>query len=255
MRTFPLAGLIVLAFLLTRCDSVPNVIADDPAQVSIAGITFSPPLVDLAMVPNEWLSGDRVAIPFEMSGTLQGQVERIARIEYSLEAPGSPVSVAAQGTLTRNGSAFSGSRQLLLPLEAIGNYSLLVTVITQDERIAATARGTLRLLAPGAPPVIERVEFNPPVVRPPTTLRVFVTVSHPGGLGRIARVEGRAPNGNLFQLYDDGQTSGDAVAGDGRYTASFDVPAAAPGDQTFRFWAVDRTGQRSEEITATVTIQ
>jgi hypothetical protein len=125
--------------------------------------------------------------------------------------------------------------------------------VTSDHRIAARAQGLLHMTAPGEPPVIEEAVFDPTVVNPPATFRAIATVSHPGGLDRIARVEVITHTNAVFDLFDDG-TQGDEAAGDGRFTRTFQSEGAAPGEYTWRFRAYDRTGQVSEEVTATFVV-
>jgi hypothetical protein len=79
-------------------------------------------------------------------------------------------------------------------------------------------------------------------------------VSDPDGLNNLLSVVVRTPNGSELEMFDDGASLGDEVAGDGRYTATFDVPQAEPGTFTFEFQAFDRFGLSSEIVTRDVTV-
>ncbi|MFV1980721.1 MAG: hypothetical protein ACC655_06170, partial [Rhodothermia bacterium] len=84
-------------------------------------------------------------------------------------------------------------------------------------------------------------------------------VDDPDGLGNIASVVARVPNGQTFEMLDDGgegSDSGDEVAGDGRYTVTFDAPEGTPaGTVQFEFQAFDRQGQESNIIVRDLTIK
>jgi len=91
-------------------------------------------------------------------------------------------------------------------------------------------------------------------------------VYDPDGLGNILRVMGEAPNGSEFQMFDDGDTSGDDVADDGEFTATFDVPqevcsdtvpppCVTPGPQRFKVQAFDRSGNESNVFETDVEVQ
>jgi hypothetical protein len=84
---------------------------------------------------------------------------------------------------------------------------------------------------------------------------LIAVVSDPDGLGNIQDVFVTTPNGNSLKMFDDGESLGDDVANDGRYTASFDVPTATPGTFTFSFKAVDRSGLESEVVIKEIIVQ
>ena len=86
-------------------------------------------------------------------------------------------------------------------------------------------------------------------------LSLIAAVTDPDGLGNISQVVVRTPNGQEWPMFDDGRSLGDEMAGDGRFTASFEVPQATPGTQTFRFQAFDRTGLASPVVEKAVTIE
>src|SRR5690606_2451282 len=110
------------------------------------------------------------------------------------------------------------------------------------------------------------VDPNP--VRPPGAFVVSVEVADPDGLANVARVV-LASAGAEFRLCDDGNTgacgfggtdrpspSGDATAGDGRFSRRFQLPEGSPpGDVGFTGQAFDRAGQASASVPLIVTIQ
>ena len=178
---------------------------------------------------------------------------RIDRVRYTVT--GQFEGVIAAGTMTDGGDGvYTAAPAFRLGRDQRGRYSVLVYAVDDGGLLSNEARGLFILAGIGlGPPVVEAID-GPAEFRPPGVLRFVVTVADPDGLGDIARVELTAPAGGVFQLFDDGQTFGDEVAGDGRFTAAFDVPEAAPGPQTFVFRAFDRDGLVSEDVPFTVTI-
>ncbi len=141
-----------------------------------------------------------------------------------------------------------------LPRGGIGRYEVVVFATDTTGGLSNQARGALLFeVAEGRPPVIVRIEA-PETFTPPGTLTLVAEVSDPDGLSNIRQVLVTTPNGAELSMFDDGATQEDESAGDGRYTASFNVPSASPGPQVFRFRAVDRSGLTSETVEATITI-
>ncbi len=65
---------------------------------------------------------------------------------------------------------------------------------------------------------------------------------------------GNPATGNPFAMRDDGQ-SGDATAGDGRYSLTIQItPQSATGAYRFEFQAQDRSGALSDKIVHTITV-
>lgn len=248
--------LLGLLLSLAACDSAPGPADLNPRPPVLSDFSFGPEVVNPGQLPEGWqATDDGVSGPVTVRVTASDPDGTVDEVRYVVQSPTDPTQPLALGLLDAAGGArYEASFTLELPPGAVGNYTVLVFAIDDDRVQSGEVRGLLRFSASGAPPVIENVEADPEVVRPPTTLTLIVTVSDPDGLDNISRVEGTTPNGQTFSLFDDGQSLGDEEAGDGRYTARFEVPSASPGTQTFSFQAFDRSGLASEVVTKDIQI-
>ncbi len=254
---------------LAGCDSAPGVDGPDGSPPVVSGFSFSPAFVDLATLPSEQQTDTTAIIPFSVQVAARdedGDLESVNFVVQSLVAGEPPI---LQGEMTAIGISYGAEATLVVPKGAIANYSVLVYAVDAAGQISNRSRGLVRVTssAVGGPPIIESVEVDPPVVRPGatgTTFRLIARVSDPDGLANILRVDGTAPNGSPFNLLDDGVSFGDETAGDGRFTARFDVPPScdvasppcvSPGTQTFLIQAFDRSGLSSEVFEQEVTIE
>lgn len=109
------------------------------------------------------------------------------------------------------------------------------------------------------PPVVDSVSVPDSVqLDPSATVLLIITarVHDPDGLMDIAHVyfnsykpDGTPSTNNPFYMYDDG-THGDAVAGNGIYTLTIQLPPGTPtGIYKFVFYCVDRSGAVSSPVT------
>lgn len=233
---------------LAGCDSATDGQPLDPRPPEVSDFTFSPTSVDF----DDVVVDDSAQVEIALGVRVEDEDGAIERVRYVIE--GQFGGTVAEGALEPDGDRYTALVPLRFGRDERGRYSLLVYAVDDDGVLSNQVRGLFVLEGDGlGPPVIEEID-GPAEFTPPGTLRFVVTVSDPDGQGDIARVELSAPVGGTFELFDDGRTFGDEDAGDGRYTASFDVPEAMPGPQTFVFRAVDRDGLMSDEVPFTVTI-
>lgn len=258
MRALPAAVTASLCgvLILGGCDSAPGPSSLDGSPPLLSEFAFSPSHVVLNQLPPDRVDGDVVRIPVAFEVTVSDLDGDIDRLGYIVQSPVRQNVPLAEGTIDVPGPGrYEGSAEIRIPKGEVGTYTLLVYAVDREARMSNEVRGTLRFFAEGAPPVVVRVEADPEVVRPPTTFRLVATVTDPDGLENISRVTLTTPNGATRAMFDDGRSSGDETAGDGRFTASFDVPAASPGVQTFRVQAFDRTGLASEVVEKQIRVE
>lgn len=245
-------ALVAALVLLSGCDSATDGQPLDPRPPEVSGFAFSPASADF----DDVLDGDSATVTLDLrvQATDDGQIDRVRYTVVWQFAPQNTQPAAAGDLATDGDGNYTGTATLRLGRDERGGYSVRVYAVDDDGLLSNEALGIFQLGGVGlGPPVIEAID-GPAEFTPPGTLRFVVTVSDPDGLGDVARVELTAPAGGVFQLFDDGRTFGDDEAGDGRYTAAFDVPDAAPGPQTFVFRAFDRDGLAGEDVPFTVTI-
>ncbi len=242
-----LVGALGLIAVVVGCDSAPGVGDLIPSPPALSDFSFTP----LEFVFNG--AGDTAMIPLALDVAVTAEAGTTVTVNYFVRRQ-FETDVVAQGTLTPSGGRYSGGETLAIPRGETGLYVITVTAFDNVGQVGNEVTGLLHFASENlGPPVISEIE-GPMTFLPPGELRLIAVVTDPDGLGNIARVEVTTPTGVPFDMFDDGASLGDEVAGDGRYTATFDVPSATPGDQTFTFVATDNFGAESEEVSFTVTI-
>lgn len=248
-----LLALVGAAGLWAGCDSAPGAAEERGLPPQLSDFSYSPPAFSLAEADT---SSAVVQLPISMAVTARDADDRVTEVVWVLQSPLYGSRAVEAGRLQFQGDArYSAEAVIEIPRGEIGKYTVLVYALDEAGLKSNEMRGLINFIGSGRPPVIEKVEADPPVVRPPVTLFLIATVSDPDGLSNVGRVVGQTPNGFTFEMFDDGESKGDEEAGDGRYTASFEVPNATPGTQTFTFQAFDRSGLSSEIFSFDVTIE
>lgn len=242
------AGLFGLIFLIQSCDTAPgasDLISDPP---TLSEFTFTP--LEFAHTG----SGDMAQIPLTLSVRVGNPGGGAVTVQYFVRRQFATETIA-EGNLSSSGSGlYTASETISVPRGATGLYVITVTSIGANGAVGNEVTGLLSFESENlGPPEITSVE-GPSEFQPPGLLTLVAVVTDPDGLDNINTVEVTVPAGGTFDMFDDGVSFGDEVAGDGRYTAAFDVPEATPGDQVFTFKATDNFGSESEVVPFTVTI-
>ena len=263
------AAVTVCVASLAGCDSAPGLSGPEGEPPIISAFSFSPAFVDIATLPPEQRTDTTAIVPLSIEVSARDEDGDLLSVEFVVQSLVAGQPPLAQGVMSESGSRYSAETSLVVPLGIIANYSVLVYAVDSAGQISNRSRGLVRFTSSevGGPPVIESVEVDPPIVRPGatgTTFRLIAAVSDPDGRANILRVDGTAPNGSPFSLLDDGVSFGDETAGDGLYTARFEVPPScdvapqpcvSPSTQTFRIQAFDRSGLASDVFEQEVTIE
>jgi hypothetical protein len=218
---------------------------------------MSPLRVVFEDLPDDWVVADTLArVPVRLSVRVDDTDGDVREVRYLVRPPWAAPEPFAEGRLDPAvGNRYDGRFTLELARGGVGGYEVLVYAVDSGPRVSNQTRATLTFeVNQGSPPVITSIDA-PSTFRPPGTLRLIAVVYDADGLSNVRSVLVRTPAGAEVPLFDDGSTSGDAVARDGRYTASFNVPSASPGPQTFTFRAVDRSGLVSETVEWTIIIE
>ena len=249
-----LALLALLGF--AACDAAPGPPDLDATAPVLRAFAFTPDRVVFEDLPAGALGEDgsaRVNVSVEVAAS---DADGSAFAVYFTVLDPIGFDPIAEGQLVENGGVYRATTTLTFAPGATGNYTLLVYAEDADGRLSNQVRGVLPYVVETSnPPSVDAVE-GPDTFTPPGTLEFVAAVSDPDGLSNIRRVVVRTPAGQTVDLFDDGQSQGDAAAGDGRYTVRFDVPTGVPpGPQTFVFIAFDRAGLESAPFEKTVTIK
>ncbi len=248
---------LAACLLLSSCDAVPGVrdLGDTPPAIS--DLSFSPTVIDISQIdPSDIVDGE-FDVSLQISATVEaGDLDSVYFVVRPPLRSGTPVAVGTLGAASA--SRYSVSETLRLPVGQPGNYTVVVYAADAAGQLSNQVQGNLLLdatNAPGSPPEITLVEAFPEVLTPPATLFIVATVTDPDGAVNVLRVQIKTPSGESFNMFDDGDTAGDAEAGDGKWTAAFNVPVGSPaGPAVFELQAFDRNGNESAVVQKTVTI-
>ncbi len=255
-----LVGLIVFATVIGSCDTAPGLQPENTPAPKVSDLSYTPSFIDLSQVAPQDTVGGVVAVDFNIIVTATDFDDNIVSVEYLLQSPllGAPI-IDQQELTSSGGSSFSVTSTVEIPTGAVGLYTLLVFAVDGAGNISNQVRGLFSFGSSepfGTPPVIEAFEAFPEVVSPPATLKMVATVSDAEGLSNIREVLISTEGLSNLQMFDDGSSLGDDVAGDGKFTASFNVPAGQPADTTiFYVQAFDRNGLSSEIVSKEVRVE
>ena len=173
-----------------------------------------------------------------------------------------------EDTLLYNGRAGSGSLQDTLSTSIFknkrGDYSFRFAALDKSGGRGAWLTRTVYVdkIVPNNPPVLSHLSAPDTISRTSGKQYILsVQVSDPQGLADIGQVyfntykpDGTPSSGNPFFMRDDGQ-KGDAVAGDGIYSAGISISSQnATGNYRFEFYAVDQSGAVSQPVIHIITV-
>ncbi|MEM6784940.1 MAG: hypothetical protein AAF624_14560 [Bacteroidota bacterium] len=233
------ALLVSVLFWVAACDSTPGASPVDQATPPrVSGLTVTPGTVQF-----EDVAGGEQTATFALTAAvnLEGEASEVRFVVQpfaSFEAAGETVS-------TPNGSGrIEGTIEVTLPRDQAGILSVLAVAVG-PEGGTSEARTTVLVERENNPPSVDLVD-GPATFTPPGILRFEVNVSDPDGPNDLLKVEVFTPSEQVFDLF---------FVREGVYTAGFDVPEAAPGDNLFTFVATDRAGATSAPVEFTVTIE
>ena len=248
---------------LAACDEGETPTEVDGQAPVLSSFSFEPTRATFEQLPPDQIVNDTLArIPIQLSVRAEdpdGCVERVGVVFADARNPQNARTTA--DLEPREGNAgvcmngwFEGRVTVDLPRGSVGAYAVRVYAVDETGRLGDQMQGRFHFaLQQGEPPVVENVEASADTIRPPTELRFVATVSDPDGRSNIKLVLVEPPNGDVARLNDQG-LQGDAVADDGRYTATFNVPDAEPGEFVFTFWAVDKNGLESDRVEKTIVV-
>jgi hypothetical protein len=253
-------GFVLVA--LIGCDSVPGPGSSVGRPPVISAFTYAPAQLDLAgLDPVEVEDG---AFEVEFTATAEaadpdGQVDRVVLVVRPPTPDSAPV--AFEQMTAAGGSRYEITLPLVLDTGETGNYTVLIYAVDDEGQLSNQAIGAFKLINEGSPPVIESLEVPEVITRPSEGTKeesFIVVVSDEDGISNIAGVVFWNVNrpSDTFSLFDDGESGGDAVAGDGRFTTTVVIASTnSPGVNQFAFQATDRAGLKSGVVVQEVTIQ
>ncbi len=255
-----LSALGVGLLTASACDNPPGLpSAADPVRLHTLNLTPNP----VAFEPTDGVRDTTVELSVSVSADGVPDAAPVFHW-YVAGVAGAPETVA----LTYNNG--TDRWEALVPLEltttTLAEYRTYVLVPGSAASNRVEAVLPVQGFTAGVP-LLESVQA-PATVRIPASgsqpFSLAATVSHPNGLSALFRVvvsirggNGQALPGSPFTLFDDGGgASGDPTAGDGTFTRRFTVASTnMPDTYTLRFWALDKAGQSSDTLSATMRFE
>ena len=256
------ACVLVSTLLISGCDSVPGPESLDGRPPVLSDFTYSPTNIVLGQLPAEQVIGDLVRIPLTLQVTAEDPDGDLKDVMYVVRSNRTGEDPVTAGLFEGQGSfRYTAETIVELPAAEIAVYPVLVYADDHEGRLSNMATGLIKFFGSGEPPVIDDVEAPETVQIPAsgetTRFKVIATVSDPDGPENISKVVLRNVNQTEFALLDDGGSgslSEDEVAGDGRFTITFQIDSTAPeGAYDFQVQAVDKASLESNAVDITIT--
>jgi hypothetical protein len=237
----------------------PEVLSIDSIRLGTAGVT--------AINLDDFVTtGGKAQVALNLRCRVLKRDSDPKTVSAFLYAPGSGEAVAVAVLSVQSQKldtlTFTGKFDLTLDRSAVGNYTISAVAQDQYGQAGTTIRTKIRFYKNNLPPQLLWVKFSKDTLNvtvPPfaDTLIVTAKPDDPDGPGDIASVEA-VFNNFVFPMYDDGNRAqhGDAFLGDGIYSRGFSVNAGnTAGPRTFRFRAIDKSGDTSNVIEKTFYIK
>ena len=256
--------LLLVGYTLSGCDSAPGPADALERPPVVSSFSYAPKQLNLVDVAPGELEDGTIEVAFTASAAVdtRGGAVSLDRVIFVLRPPTQNAApVAFERMETAGNDLYEINQTLTLDAGEVGNYTMSIYAVDANGQLSNQVLGTFQLINEGSPPVIDSLVVPDTIVRPTTGEKeeLFIAVvSDPDGLNNIAGVVfwNVARPDITFSLFDDGESSGDETAGDGRYTTTVVIGSGnAAGINRFAFQATDRAGLKSEVVVKEITIQ
>lgn len=246
---------LALAVLLGACDSAPGRTTAPGRLPIVTSVAATPADVVVEELPAADVTATTVRVRLAVAATARDPEGALDRVSYALyPLTPSALPLVAQRLRPTGGDAFAADTTLTLPRTGLGTYTLRVYALDAEGQLGE-GQTRLVLRSRNRAPALGTVAASPNPYPGTGALVLTAEATDPDGTADLDRVEATFA-GTTFRLFDDGATSGDATAGDGRYTATIlfsERPAA--GTYPIAFVAIDRQGARSATAQTSLVIQ
>ena len=251
----PLAAAALATAALAGCDDAPGRAASTGRLPVVSSVSVTPADLVVEDLPASDVTPSTVRVRLSVAATARDAEGALTRVSYAVfPVGGGAVPVVAQTLRAAGGDRFTADTTLTLPRTGLGTYTVRLFAIDGDGLLGeGQARITLR--SRNRAPVVASGVAAPNPYPGTGPLVLTAVASDPDGLTDVDRVDATF-SGQSFRLFDDGRTSGDPIAGDGRFTGTIlfaDRPAA--GSYPVSFVATDRAGVRSAAVTTALVVQ
>lgn len=256
--------LLLVGYTLSGCDTAPGPADAIERPPVVSSFSYAPKQLNLVDVAPGELDDGTIDVAFTASVAVdtRGGAVSLDRVIFVLRPPTQNAAPVAFERMDSAGNdLYEINQTLTLDAGEVGNYLMSIYAVDINGQLSNQVLGTFQLINEGSPPVIDSLVVPDTIVRPTTGEKeeLFIAVvSDPDGLNNIAGVAfWNVTRPDLtFSLFDDGESSGDETAGDGRYTTTVVIGSSnAAGINRFAFQATDRAGLKSEVVVKEITIQ
>jgi hypothetical protein len=254
--------LILLVFaILPGCETPPSEVIDFTGSApALRSTSVAPSSFNLS---NQQMTGGVYQLSSTLSATVsdpQG-VGDISQVQWAMYAPAGTIPIA-QGTLSPIVSPAGSQTREYTSVASFqvspsvpGAYRMEIVAVDASALRSTVASSTVRIGFNDLPPVLSLPGARLIAVQGTDSYRFTLTVyaEDASGLNDIAQVRVRAlgsKDSSVVLMTDDGnRNSGDAVAGDGVFSATiWVVPTAAVQNVVFEFSATDQGGSASNTL-------
>ena len=230
----------------------------------LSDFSFTPHSVILGDDAGHSEVGDAIKFPLTVRVKATDEDADIETVSYIVQSPVSGREPIASGELTsKGGQIYERTVDVTIPKAEVGVYTVLLYAVDKSGSLSNNVRGMLQFKGTGEPPVIADVSApdsvsRPPAGNPPTPIRIVATVTDPDGLANISGVQfwNVVNPAQKFPMFDDGETGGDQVRGDGRYTITVQIESTnQAGTNRLGFQATDLAGLKSNVVERAIVVE
>lgn len=261
LRPRPYAGFARALFLLPLplvalgCDDAPGRASAPSRLPVVSAVSVTPSDVVVEDLPASDVTASTVRVRIAVAATARDPEGALDYVAYAVFPLGGGASaIVSQRLRPIGGDRFGADTTLTLPRTGRGTYTLRVFALDTDGQLGE-GQSRITLGTRNRAPVVESATASPNPYPGTGALLLTALASDPDGLADVERVDATF-SGQSFRLFDDGRTSGDVTAGDGRFTGTIlfaDRPTA--GSYPVSMVATDRAGERSAAVTTVLVVQ
>ncbi len=284
-------ALCILSVLasLAGCDSSPDGVVDSDASApAISAVSVSPSTIntDTVFVNGTKTPDDPLALSVGLSAGVSAPGMIVRSLRYSVvrlldgatvESGDIPLTgmeqIKIKGLAPKVFATINRTVVLHVVRSDVGAYAVEISAVGSSGLESNGFLNTISIVRLNKPPVISDLQALATVSLPQVgaiAIPISIKVTDENGLSDIQTVQftsylpsGQQSSSGPIQMFDDGSlvdlggySSGDAIAGDGTYTRTIQLPAGAlKGPYTFKYVAIDKSRDSSNVISQTLTVQ
>jgi len=261
------ALIIALGVFNFACDSAPGPEDLSASAPVISNMSVTPDLLALDLIAGGDETVDALITVSLDASDVDGDLKSVFFIVRSPFA--GQATIAEEEVNASNSGRTESTLSITIPRASAGSY--IVTAFASDDagRMSNRIFGSIEVTSGSVAPSIDQIDIPDVITRPAPgepaiNVAMVAHVSDPDGADNVAFVEVVVNGVVTLRLCDDGGqgtcnsgfgSSGDMTQGDSLFTLTIQLDSNnAPGQNTFEFTAVDRSGLRSETLLRVISV-